>query len=492
MRRLVPLPLLLAALLVRAQDAPRAAGRALYATEACWQCHVHGGDPGFPPVAGTRRTGPVLGARPFRSAEWHRALLHDPRAVLPESQMPAYRHLFRGHEEAAAVAAFVERFDSPDGSMDQDGIVARAELGDGDDWPDALDRDQNGVISAADAPPVPSPAAAALIRFITPPPPAAPAPPPAASRRPALDPAAAIERGGRLYARHCAGCHGARGNGNGPAARFFGLHPPRNFLRGEYRYRSTPTPQPPLDEDLFRTIRRGAGPSMPAWPHLSDAQVWDLVELLKSHHPAYVPRELFVEKGGEVVAAFTRTSEAEDASGLRIGAGRVVKRAGAWWWNEDGRERRIEDGFSAHGHVFRIGREVYDWMADLEPERLPLPEPTVAYTRTSARIGAKVYEEFGCASCHGEKGRGDGPAAVQTRGSLGQIVRPTDYTHGAVWLKGGADARSLVRSFLTGLHGTPMPAYRGNFASARSAPPEDASWHLAHYVMRQAGIPFDR
>ena len=71
-------------------------------------------------------------------------------------------------------------------------------------------------------------------------------------------------------------------------------------------------------------------------------------------------------------------------------------------------------------------------------------------------------------------------------------MRPTDYTRGAKFLKGGADARSLVRVFLTGLHGTPMPNYAENFAVVESAPAADAPWHLAHFVLRQAGVPFEK
>jgi len=116
----------------------------------------------------------------------------------------------------------------------------------------------------------------------------------------------------------------------------------------------------------------------------------------------------------------------------------------------------------------------------------------VPYTAASAEAGARVYAELGCAKCHGDEGRGDGPSATETRGSLGQVVRPSDYTRGPAYLKGGADDRSLVRAFLTGLHGTPMPSYRDSFPAVESAPPAEAPWHLAHFVLRQAGIPFDR
>jgi mono/diheme cytochrome c family protein len=131
--------------------------------------------------------------------------------------------------------------------------------------------------------------------------------------------------------------------------------------------------------------------------------------------------------------------------------------------------------------VFRLGRAVHDWMEEYRPRPLVVPEPPFPYSAESAAQGELVYRDLRCASCHGPEGRGDGPAAASARGNLGEVVRPADYTRGPRWLKGGSDPRDLVRTFLAGLHGTPMPSYAGNFASP------EAPWHLAHYVMRQAG-----
>ena len=36
--------------------------------------------------------------------------------------------------------------------------------------------------------------------------------------------------------------------------------------------------------------------------------------------------------------------------------------------------------------------------------------------------------------------------------------------------------------------GTPMPAYSGNFQASLVAPPEEAPWHLAHYIQSLAGL----
>lgn len=68
-----------------------------------------------------------------------------------------------------------------------------------------------------------------------------------------------------LYLQHCAVCHGSDGDGRGPGARFISIMP-RDFTRGEYKFRLTPSGAPPRVEDLYRTISLGvAGTEMPPW-----------------------------------------------------------------------------------------------------------------------------------------------------------------------------------------------------------------------------------
>jgi mono/diheme cytochrome c family protein len=95
-------------------------------------------------------------------------------------------------------------------------------------------------------------------------------------------PGPAPERGKALFATHCAVCHGATGAGDGPAA--YLLSPrARDFTRGSFKIRSTATGSLPTDQDLFRTISSGmAGTAMPAWDHLSDADRWGLVDVVKT------------------------------------------------------------------------------------------------------------------------------------------------------------------------------------------------------------------
>jgi mono/diheme cytochrome c family protein len=89
-----------------------------------------------------------------------------------------------------------------------------------------------------------------------------------------------------LYGRVCAPCHGLNGRGEGPAAWL--LSPaPRDFTRGEYKWRTTPSGSAPTDSDLEAAIRFGApGTSMPAFDRFLTAQQIDgLVAIVKGFAP---------------------------------------------------------------------------------------------------------------------------------------------------------------------------------------------------------------
>ncbi|MBL9172373.1 MAG: c-type cytochrome [Verrucomicrobiales bacterium] len=72
------------------------------------------------------------------------------------------------------------------------------------------------------------------------------------------------------------------------------------------------------------------------------------------------------------------------------------------------------------------------------------------------RKGRELYRA-NCASCHGDTGRGDGPAAAALEDDAGKPAPPHDLTTG-LW-KSGRDPADLFRTLSTGMDGTPMPSF---------------------------------
>ena len=89
--------------------------------------------------------------------------------------------------------------------------------------------------------------------------------------------------GATVYKHMCTFCHGEDGNGGGKAMAY--LYPwPRDFRKGVFKHRSTPSGSLPLDSDIFKTISKGIkGTGMPAWgSSLTDDETWSVIEYIKS------------------------------------------------------------------------------------------------------------------------------------------------------------------------------------------------------------------
>jgi mono/diheme cytochrome c family protein len=241
----------------------------------------------------------------------------------------------------------------------------------------------------------------------TPPPKAPPIPAPSATPEPfgtAIDAAAQLD-GEQLYLTYCAACHGETGDGDGPAARF--LFPkPRNFRDAKFRLVTT-TNRIPSDDDLMHVITHG----MP----------------------------------GSGMFPFGQLSE-PDRKAL-IAHVRQLTRAGV--------EARLR----------KIAAEFGD---DLDPKQLvddvdlaTKPGPKIAITGrwpaadgASVARGRQVYLKQGCATCHGETGKGEG--VQEQRDDDGTPTRPRDYTRGI--FKGGREREQIYARTLLGMPGSPMPS----------------------------------
>lgn len=95
------------------------------------------------------------------------------------------------------------------------------------------------------------------------------APPPARLASPE-----ARQRGQKLFLRHCALCHGERGDGRGVRRSLSSR--PRDFTDPAWRERNTPV-------TVYQVIRQGRrGTAMAGWKVLDEEQTWDLVAHLLS------------------------------------------------------------------------------------------------------------------------------------------------------------------------------------------------------------------
>jgi cbb3-type cytochrome c oxidase subunit III len=89
--------------------------------------------------------------------------------------------------------------------------------------------------------------------------------------------AESIEAGKKLYARHCASCHGQSGKGDGGMALSGGT--PSDLTDETWDYGST-------DGEIFVAIRDGVSSDMLAYKEkLSEKQIWQIVHFIRSIGP---------------------------------------------------------------------------------------------------------------------------------------------------------------------------------------------------------------
>ena len=175
-----------------------------------------------------------------------------------------------------------------------------------------------------------------------------------------------IAYGKEVYDQRCVGCHGTKGDGNGPAATFLYNQRPRNFTQGVFKFRLTKEPLP-TDGDLLRTITRGVrGTAMPPWYELP---LTDRLAVIQ-----YIKYDLTVDRS--------------DPAGPH-----------AWFIEEP------------------PGPPLY------------IPRPPAPSQEIIAH-GKEIWESAKCWECHGHSGKGDGQKAPGLKDDFGFPIRPADLTSG--------------------------------------------------------------
>ena len=244
--------------------------------------------------------------------------------------------------------------------------------------------------------------------------------------------------GAETYAMHCVGCHGAIGDGAGPAARHLAPRP-RNFRAGLYKFTSTPAGMRPLRRDLYQTVTRGlSGSAMMEFRLLPEDVRWSVVEHVR-----------WLALRGEYPRLVLDTA-----------------------WDDE----ELPDA------------ETLEELADLAEERwhpalLPTIHPGAPEPPPDAASIARGHALFSdtalanCAACHGPGGRGDGPSATAFLDDWGYPIRPRDLTRGV--FRAGSESSDLYRTIAAGIKGTPMGSFEGALT------PEQI-WDLVHYVQSLA------
>ena len=384
-------------------------GRDVYLREGCWYCHsqfvrpVTGETRRWGPVTelgefaydiphlfGTRRIGPDLMRVGLKfSNEWHFAHFWNPRMLSPDSIMAPYRGLFERPAQAVAIV------DGSDGNRTLEKTPLTEKLFDfASKEPIRLTPNSEGLLF------VPMQARGRAPIILTPQEQYKGNTVKIAAETPDLQALVAyvqklgmnrgkwrdlfepqslevmdvtlprseewIAHGKEVYERRCLGCHGANGDGNGPAATFLYNQRPRNFNNAVFKFRLTKE-SIPTDGDLLRTISRGVrGTAMPPW---YDLPLNDRLAVIQ-----YIKYVLAVDRSdpSKPYAFFT-----EEPPGAPLYIGKP-------------------------------------------------PPPT----QQLLDRGKEVWEQAKCWECHGKTGKGDGEKAAGLKDDEEFTIVPADLTSG--------------------------------------------------------------
>lgn len=90
-----------------------------------------------------------------------------------------------------------------------------------------------------------------------------------------------LSKGRGLYREHCVHCHGITGDGKGPTAAFLNPYP-RDFTKGQFKFKSTRIGVPSTDDDLHTVLMNGVnGTAMPSFALLDRGEVEALIDYVK-------------------------------------------------------------------------------------------------------------------------------------------------------------------------------------------------------------------
>ncbi|MHB8970538.1 MAG: c-type cytochrome [Pirellulaceae bacterium] len=282
-----------------------------------------------------------------------------------------------------------------------------------------------------------------------------------------------------LYRNSCVQCHGVTGDGRGSAAR--GLDPyPRDYRRGIFKYKRTPSTLPPTDEDLRAVLDRGVpGTAMPSFGWLPDSEKTALVEYVR-----YLTIRGMFERSliSEVAVEFDDDDRLLNPEMKEISPTRYAEQV-KWL------EAILAD-------------VVQPWL-DARTQVTAVPAPPANYnSQPSIARGRELFFTTltNCGKCHGDTSLGDGqtedydewtkdleptnPEALADYLALGALpprkAQPRDQRSGLY--RGGQQPEDLFVKIKNGIAGTTMPSVATQLS-------DDDVWHLVAYVRHLPNDP---
>lgn len=238
-------------------------------------------------------------------------------------------------------------------------------------------------------------------------------------------PAKALNEGKSTYTEYCMPCHGVNGDGNGTSAK--GLQvPPRNFKLGQYKFGRVVSGELPHDQDFYKLLREGlAGTAMLPWKELSDIQMFNLVQYIKTFAPEkWVGAD---KKLGEVIAI------SKDPYGDA---------------HKESAIQRGKEVYHVVGQCWTCHR-AYVSKAEL--------------SEMSQKINGKPVTEFDPQMFHVKLQPND----------FGYSSMPPEFTYDGI--RSAQTVEDLYVRLNAGVGGTSMPSWKGTLQ-------DDEIWAVAHYV----------
>jgi mono/diheme cytochrome c family protein len=285
-----------------------------------------------------------------------------------------------------------------------------------------------------------------------------------------------------LYRYHCVQCHGLTGDGVGSSARTLDPYP-RDYRRGIFKYKRTPSTLPPLDEDLHAVLDRGVpGTAMPSFRRLPESEKTALVQYVR-----YLSVRGLFERAviTEVAVELDDDDQLLSPELKEISPTRFAEQV-KW--------------------LDAILSEVVQPWLDASAQATAVPPPPANYN--SPQSIARGREMFfttltNCGKCHGDTALGDGqtddydewtkeiepasPEAVAEYLALGALpprkAQPRDLRIGLY--RGGPRPEDLFVKVKNGIAGTTMPSVATQLG-------DDDIWHLVAYARYLPSDPLSR